>query len=270
MNTSAFDALDADALEERMLGAARQRFLAHRAVRISNFTPEIPAFVEFVENWGPLRYYAANTVGAHPEHAAIHHVRYEPAAAARGELHALEGPLGLHSAQSMREPRPACFAMLMIDPGWLDGPPGHNGESIFVEWRRALDELVRRFGRDGEVMLQALRSPIMFPDGTRRPVLYDLCDSKETFDQGVRMKYDLVDALKSGTARDQEIAHALETLRKVAHDAAVVHQVQLSAGDLVIVDNDRWGHGRRSVLGQRSTTNGLRVNPRELWSITLA
>jgi hypothetical protein len=271
MNFEAFDAMDASELGESVLVAARERFLVHRIVRISNFEPEVSAFVEFVENWGsPLRYYAANVVGAHPDHAAIHHVRYQAAAAARGELHALDGPLGLHSAQTMRDPRPACFAMMMIDPGWLDGAPGQNGESIFVEWRRALRELVRRFGRDGESMLEDLRSPILFPDGTERSVLYDLPDSQGPFDQGVRLKYDLVRTLRTGSGRDRETARALEALYEVAHDPAVVRQVQLSAGDLVIVDNDRWGHGRRSVRGRRSTADVGSVNPRELWSVTLA
>ncbi|WP_141217230.1 TauD/TfdA family dioxygenase [Rhodococcus sp. 14-2470-1b] len=271
MTNAAFDALDATALGERLLPVARERFLTHRAVRISNFAADVSAFIEFVEHWGrPLRYYAANTIGAHPDHAAIHHVRYEQAAAARGELHALDGPLSLHSAQTMRDPRPACFAMLMIDPGWLDGSPGQNGESIFVEWRAVLVELVLRFGRDGESMVRTLKSPILFPDGTRRSVLYDLPDAQGCFDHGVRMKYDLVEALRTGDTSDREAARALEALHEVAHDEAVVRQIRLGVNELVIIDNDRWAHGRRSVRGERPTTNGRLVNPRELWSVTLA
>ncbi len=107
-----------------------------------------------------------------------------------------------------------------------------------------------------------------FPDGTRRSVAYELPNPRHELDLGVRLKSDLLQHL-----RDSEPAAAstsfVESL--VAAGAQTARQLQMAAGDLVVIDNNRWGHGRRGVVG-RATSEGGRsvVNPRELWSLTWA
>ncbi len=80
------------------------------------------------------------------------------------------------------------------------------------------------------------------------------------------MKYGLADIWA-----DHELAEQTEALTSLlAEIDRVTHTVALDAGDLVIVDNDRWAHGRRAVRGQRSGDGDGRTNPRELWSVTIA
>lgn len=86
-------------------------------------------------------------------------------------------------------------------------------------------------------------------------------------DVGVRMKSDLLDHLRR-TRPNEPSTRAVVRLASAAEQVAL--HLQLAAGDLVIVDNDRWGHGRDIVIGERHHDRGrVHFNPRELWNTTL-
>lgn len=212
----------------------------------------------------PLCYYG-DGVGTHPEHSAIWRIRYEPEAAARGEVHAMAGPRAPHSSQSLRWPRPPLFSMLMVDQGWQNRPPGENGESLLIRWSDAI-QLIKA-DDSGTDTVAALFEDIPFPDGVARPVVYELATAREPDDIGVRLKSDLLHYLKSA-APTHPGTRAVERLSAAA--AQVARRIQLASGDLLLLDNDRRGHGRESVAGLQPQPGGeILLNPRELWSVTI-
>ncbi len=89
--------------------------------------PDAVALVEFLAPLGMVLGYYGGDAGTHPDHAGIWKVRYEPSAAERGEGHAVDGDLPVHSSQSLRAERPPFFAMLMVNPGWQNLAPGLRG-----------------------------------------------------------------------------------------------------------------------------------------------
>lgn len=244
------------------------RAVAQRGVaRLSGFPSDATTLIRFLAQIGqPIEYYGGS-VGSHPEQAALWRVRYEVEAAERQETHALDGPLSVHSSQSLLDPRPRYFGMLMVDPGWQGDPVGFNGESLLVPWSAAFRHLEAQSPADFAWVLDALEGPVSFPDGISRPVVYSLQDQRGPHDFGVRLKSDLLTHLTRESPTSQQ-TQAVERLSRAGDSAAL--RTQLSAHDLVLVDNDRWGHGRESVTGARRDQRGnLRVNPRELWSLTL-
>ena len=234
-------------------------------VRISGFPATVADYISFLSRFGePLRYYG-DDAGTHPEHSAIWRIRYEPGGAANNEVHAMAGPLSPHSSQSLRSPRPPLFSMLMVDQGWQDRPPGENGESLLVRWSDAI-RLIRA-DETGADVVDDLLSDVPFPDGTPRSVAYHLATARDPNDIGVRLKSDLLAFLKA-TTPTHPATRAVERLSAAA--AQVARRIQLASGDLLLLDNDRWGHGRESVAGIRTEAGGeTLLNPRELWSVTI-
>jgi hypothetical protein len=247
------------------IGSVKRALVDSGLVLISKFPADVHTYISFLSMLGePLRYYGDDR-GTHPEHSAIWRVRYEPEAAANGEVHAMAGPLSPHSSQSLRSPRPPFFSMLMVDQGWQDSPPGKNGESLVVRWTEAIR--VIKAGDCGSNIMDDLFSDIPFPDGAARSVAYRLPAAQEPEDVGVRLKSDLLDFLKS-VAPTHPGTRAVDRLSAAA--ARVARRIQLASGDLLLLDNDRWGHGRESVAGFRTQDDGaLALNPRELWSVTI-
>jgi len=156
--------------------------------------------------------------------------------------------------------------MLMIDPGWLDGAPASNGETIVVRWRDAFAEMARRNPETWCQTLSVLRGEIPLTDDVRRPVVYDLPDGRDAFDHGVRVKFGME---HNRALANTAAAAALTELLECAHAPGVLREGQLHRGDLLLLDNNRCGHGRRPAVGQRVSAEGPVLNPRELWSVTV-
>lgn len=242
--------------------------LAERGfVRVPEFPADSSKYLAFLSNFGqPLNYYG-DASGAHPSASSIWRVRYHPEQAARREQHAIDGPLSLHSSQSLRNPRPPYFSMLMVDNGWQDNPGRANGASLFVRWSDALQRINSVVPDSYPGILGALQSGVPYPDGVVRPVVYQLRSARNTFDLGVRLKSDLLEYLQAQFP-DHPATRAVLLLSEAALEVA--GSVQLRSGDLVLLDNNRWGHGREPVVGRRQLSGGNAVsNPRELWSVTI-
>lgn len=229
--------------------------------------PDPMRFIQFLSRFGsPLPYYGRQ-VGAHPSHAAIWRIKYDAHDASLGETHAVDGPLPAHSSQSLRVPRPPYFSMLMVDNGWQDGPAGQNGESIFVQWSDAFAQMKFEAPLGYKRLVDLLLADVPYPGGEAvRSVAYILQSQRSDFDIGVRLKSDLLEHLRTNVP-DHPATSAVEYLVRAA--ATVARRVQMHSGDCVIVDNDRWGHGRETVVGQRRVATTDECNPRELWSVTL-
>ncbi|HEX5493385.1 MAG TPA: TauD/TfdA family dioxygenase [Mycobacteriales bacterium] len=254
-----------------------------RACLVRNFPTEPDAYLGFLGHFGePLPNYSSRSdLDADAPRPQINRVRYKR----KGQytthsVHYVAGELRPHSARSWRAPRPAYFAMLMVDPGWRDSPEGQRGESVVLRWEHLLTRLAERDGEVfGEHFARLSGTPLRFQANNVReeladlPLCYPLPDATSRYDVGVRLKQDLLDKLP-GIADQfpdpETYRRSLEYLVRAAADPA--HQVcfPMQAGDLLLIDNNRFGHGRRTVVGEHGTGDSAAVNPRELWSVTVA
>lgn len=187
-----------------------------------------------------------------------------------GRVHHRPGALRPHCARSWANRRPRYFALLMIEPGWRDRPHGLNGESLFVPWRAAFASLAATQPRTFEADFELLASkPIAFSaDHVREevnegPIVYPLEETDDRFDSGVRVKQDLPDLLMR--LGEGAAAKAVGRLQARARLLCADRLLALDGGDLVIVDNNRWAHGRCEFEVERRG----RLNPREIWSTTI-
>ena len=195
-------------------------------------------------------------------------------------LHGKGGPLLIHSARSWLAPRPKLFALLMVNEGWRGNPSGQNGESLFVPYSEVFAAMAakdpERF-REAFSLLKSRR--VRFEaDNVREqvsdlPIVYALEDSRHELDFGVRLKQNLVDKLATMElfgAEPGPLRDAVGWLQQMAYEVAQSKRITLESGDLVIIDNNRWGHGRCGYPATREIDGNIRANPREVWSLALA
>ncbi|TBA92812.1 TauD/TfdA family dioxygenase [Rhizobium ruizarguesonis] len=186
--------------------------------------------------------------------------------------HHRAGELRLHTARSWAYPRPRYFAMLMVEPGWRDSQAGFNGESLIVPWRAVLQRIRDadpiKFDRLFSVLSE---TPVSFhADRVReavsdQPIIYSLPDARDPFDVGIRVKQDLPAVLRR-LAVTEEVAAAVEYLQTLGGEIAREKLAVLERGSLIIVDNNRWAHGRCAF----EVARGDLLNPREVWSATVS
>lgn len=257
----------ADGESKEAAATARQAITDFGIVRVAGFPTTTSDYRGFLEMFGnPLDYYGSDA-GTHPEDGSIWRIKYDPIAAASGETHAIAGPLAPHSSQSLRDPRPKFFSMLMINAGWQSRPFGQNGESILAPWRAAFAYMRLTLGERFEQFHGILLDVVEFPDTHMRAVAYELPTARSVDDLGVRLKSNHLEYLQERSPDDLTTA-AIAELAAAAEKTAL--RTSLRSGDLILMDNDRWGHGRESVIGhERSQEGQLMLNPRELWSVTV-
>jgi alpha-ketoglutarate-dependent taurine dioxygenase len=261
-----------------VIAAAREVLDRHRVCLVRGFPTEPDRFLEFLRGFGtPLDNYSSRSELADDDpHPQINRVKYKPKGQyTRKSVHYQEGELRPHSARSWRTPRPAYFAMLMVDPGWRDTPEGERGESLVLHWRHLFTRLAER---DGETFTRHFErltgTPIRFAANNVReeyadlPLCYPLSDAADAYDVGVRLKQDITQKLLDlkGDIEDFDgYAEAVEYLVANAADHGMQACFPMDSGDLLIIDNNRVAHGRRKITGERDGA----VNPRELWSVTV-
>jgi Taurine catabolism dioxygenase TauD, TfdA family len=249
------------------LGLLRTALETSGAAIVSGFPTSVSSFMDTLSRLGtPLDYYGGD-IGSHPENSVVWRIKYDEAAHQQGLTHGSAGPLAVHSSQSLRDPRPKYFAMLMANAGWQTHLPTFNGESRLVSWRDAFAHLRLEHPSHFDTIRRLLLSDVRFPDGINRQLVYTISGASDPDDLGVRFKSGLVDHLLLHYPCD-DTTQAVALLASAAR--AVAHCIALRAGDLVVVDNDRWGHGRDTVIGTRRAADGrIESNPRELWSATI-
>jgi hypothetical protein len=261
--------------QESCADKVRSQVALHDIALVKEFPTEVEKFVSFLGELGQvLENYEVGAGYGTPQGAYrfINRVRIDP----RGKLlHNCAGALPPHSARSWAIQRPRFFAMLMVDPGCQLGPEGSNGETLLVRWQDAL-RILQQESQDFKQDLELL-SRVALPFSANRvremashaPLIYGLPDRRHELDYGVRWKYDLrekVEALLPDAIRTAYLA-AVQRLYDVLGDLRVQRQGQLQSGDLVVVDNNRVAHGRRTVRAQRLSDGG--ANTRELWSAAI-
>jgi alpha-ketoglutarate-dependent taurine dioxygenase len=272
-----------DKTVDTTIAHARAVIDANRICVVRNFPTDPDTYLTFLRGFGtPLANYSSRSDLAKDDpHPQINRVKYKP----KGEyvkhsVHYVGGELRPHSARSWCTPRPAFFAMLMVDPGWRDTPPGERGESVVLNWRYLFEQLA---ARDGDVFAEHFArltgTPIKFEANNVReelsdlPLCYPLPDSSGAYDIGVRLKQDLPDKLRDqpGEIPDMDkYLQSVDYLAANAGDEKFQACFPMDRGDLLLLDNNRFAHGRRKIIGQRTVNDARAVNPRELWSVTVA
>jgi hypothetical protein len=265
------------------IAQARTVLDANRICLVRNFPTDPDTYLAFLGGFGtPLANYSSRSdLAKDAPHPQINRVKYKP----KGEyvkhsVHYVGGELSPHSARSWCTPRPAFFAMLMVDPGWRDTPEGERGESVVLSWRHLFKQLA---ARDGELFAEHFArltgTPIRFEANNVReelsdlPLCYPLADSTSPYDVGVRLKQDLPDKLRDQPGEIPDFGRyqrALDYLVSNAAEEKLQACFPMDSGHLLLLDNNRFAHGRRKIIGQRTVDDASQVNPRELWSVTVA
>ena len=260
---------------ERCVQALERAHFAY----VRQFPRAVDDFVELLERIGdPLPNYGeGEDLESYHLHQFVNRVRVTARSESVKRVHERAGALDLHSARAWREPRPRYFVMLMIDPGWQDDAQGRNGLSRLCAWHDALRLLLAEKAERTAASVALLRqTPIRFRANnvketpSTRPLVYELSDARDVYDVGVRMKYDIHNALATCAELGADVDRyheAVQQLRLAADRAGATYQ--MLAGDLIIIDNNRFAHGRTDMLAERVVAGRTVLNPRELWSATV-
>lgn len=261
----------------RLGGQARDRLAGNKAALIRGFPADPDSLIGFLTQFGaPLPNYAGTTpaTAAYTLHPNINVVHCTTGAEAGSRVQEQPGPLPAHSARAFSKNRPAFIAMLMIDPGW------EGGESTVVRWPHALGYMREHqpatFTSDYTLLSQTpitITASQVQDQWSTLPLLYPLPDAGSPGDIGARLSLVLASQLGAMNMRDDlrcRYRQALDRFTAAANHPQASHACQLRAGDLLILDNNRFGHGRLPFPATRTTSGQTEVNPRELWSVVLA
>ena len=275
--------VDAQGKSPRQVVTGTRAQLAKRRIcLVRGFPLDAGHYMDFLGNFGePLANYSSRSDLAKDDpHPQINRVKYKPAQGAAKSVHHVAGGLRPHSARSWAAPRPSYFSMLFVEPGWRDAPEGERGESVVVSWHDLFTKLAER---DPEVFPEHFtrlsKTPITFGANNVRetlsdfPLFYALPDSRDPYDVGVRLKQDLADkilAIKDGIPEFGEYQKALDYVMSASDEEQYQACFPMEAGDLLLLDNNRFAHGRRKIVGERVVDGEVRINDRELWSVTVA
>ncbi|KOV63449.1 TauD/TfdA family dioxygenase [Streptomyces sp. MMG1121] len=261
---------------------ARAAMEKNRICLIRDFPLDPDRYLSFLGHFGePLMNYSSLSELAKTDpHPQINRVKYKKKAAGAQSVHYVAGGLRPHSARSWRSPRPSHFAMLMVEPGWREVPAGERGESVVVGWN---DLFTRLAERDGEVFQRHFArltgTPLSFQANNVReevsslPLLYPLADARGPYDVGVRLKQDLgdkVEGIREQIPEFEEYRESLHYLLQASADEQFHACFPLESGDLLLLDNHRFAHGRLKIVGEYVVDGESRTNNRELWSVTVS
>jgi alpha-ketoglutarate-dependent taurine dioxygenase len=264
---------------EKMKPALESR----RLCLIRGFPTDPLAFLKLLDCFGePLTNYSSlSDLEKDDPNTKINRVRYKRGKAGGPKsVHYIDGELKPHSARSWRMQRPRYFSMLMVDPGWRDTDEGQRGESVVLEWRYMFQQLAAQDGDTFERHFERLRTmPVHFEannvreDTSRSPLCYPLPDAADRFDVGVRLKQDLQQNLPKLREQFDDFdgyRDAVDYLVQATKQSRYQARFPLDSGDLIIVDNNRFAHGRCNIVGEREVDGETVFNPRELWSVCIS
>ncbi|MFK0194095.1 TauD/TfdA family dioxygenase [Kitasatospora sp. NPDC090308] len=270
---------------EEIEAATLASVAAHQLAYLRNFPIEVDRYTALLSRLGELcpNYAAGSTKAAYALHEAINVVRCRaPQAEGVERVQEKAGSLPMHSGRSFARRRPLYLAMLMADPGWQGFEPGRNGESLLVRWGDVLAALRERHPEHWAEDLRQLTGLAMsFPAShldeapSELPFLYLPGTPRYTpvaDDCAARLPQDLGRLRKAAGEIEggERWFEAVERFHAAANDPALQQVYLMRAGDVVIIDNDRHGHGRQHVVAARTAADGrTEVNPRTIWSVNI-
>lgn len=246
-------------------------------VLIRGLPPQPNILIDLLERIGPTgESYGLDHQGVHPR---LNRVRYRPDD--KNSLHGLGDILPPHSARNWSVRPHRYFAMYLLDPGFRGLPLGQNGETRLVWWRDVLLEARRRypetFDEDFDLLMSTnvnISANNVIEETANSPLLYPLDDALDPFDVGVRLKADILNKIVSCHTtlgeRYTRYFSALERIVLTSQLPEVSLCFPMEAGDLLVIDNRRIGHGRFDFLKVRTVEGHSEINRREIWSTTVS
>lgn len=255
-----------------------QRLAEHKAALVEGFpTADPEQFIGFLRHFGrPLDNYGAGSDSAvytlHP------HINVVRCSGDGTRVQEQGGPLPAHSARAFSKSRPKYIAMLMVTAGW-SAKPGESGESTVVRWPDALRQMRESdpdtYAADYALLTQTplkITAQHVVDEWSRLPLLYALDDAESDEDLGARYSLAILDQLP-GMAMEAELRErytaALARFAHAANHPAARYTHVLRPGQMIILDNNRFGHGRLPFPKTRIADGGVTDNPRTLWSTVL-
>jgi len=145
-------------------------------------------------------------------------------------------------------------------PGWSPDPPRRDAEVFTGHFDRLCGTPIRFQANNVREELSDL------------PLCYPLPDAAGPYDVGVRLKQDLPEKildLKDEIPDFDGYQRAVDYLVTNAADERYQACFPMDIGDLLLLDNNRFAHGRRRILGERVVDGVSECNLRELWSVTV-
>ena len=255
-----------------------QRLAERKAALVEDFPTADPAqFIAFLRHFGrPLENYGAGSGSAaftlHP------HINVVRCSSAGTRVQEQGGPLPAHSARAFSKSRPKYIAMLMVTDGW-SANPGESGESTVVRWPDALRRMRESdpdtYDADYALLTQTsikITAQHVVDEWSELPLLYALDDAGSDDDLGARYSLAILDQLPDMPMEAdlrERYAAALARFAHAANHPAARYTHLLRPGQMIILDNNRFGHGRLPFAKTRTADGGLTVNPRTLWSTVL-
>jgi hypothetical protein len=289
METTMFEQIELDCSglsPEQVLEAARTSIAEHRLALLRGFPVDVEQYTRLLAHFGRLcpNYAAGSEKDAYTLHPAVNVVRCS-AAAPGGDAQRVQekaGSLPMHAGRSFAHRRAPFIAMCMAADGWTDFAPGSNGESLIVRWGDALAAVRERHPEHWAEDLRLLTSiSISFPpshldeEPSTLPFLYVPGTARRTpvlDDVAARLPQNL-GRLERAAEKLEAGERWLEAVRRfadAANDPAVKHRYTLGAGDVVLIDNERYGHGRMEVVGSRPGPDGRAItNSRTIWTVNV-
>ncbi len=176
--------------------------------------------------------------------------------------------LGLHTARSVKKNRPRIFVMYMANSGWKV-PNEDNGETLLVH----IEDIVKlysdlyphNFLTDLELLL---KTNISF---VPHHIKIDESIANEPLITNIDgYRFRLISEIEKFLTKElmlhgctEEIREALIRFQTICNDERIVTKIKLETEDLILINNEKVGHGRTAfhefIKGQ--------VNPRELWTL---
>lgn len=270
--------IDAAADRDGLVKLVMQRLAEHKAALVENLpTADAEQFIGFLRHFGrPLENYGAGSgSAAYTLHPHINIVRCSTDGTRVQEQ---GGPLPAHSARAFSKSRPKYIAMLMITDGW-PADPGESGESTVVRWTDALRQMHESdpdtYDADHALLTQTpikITAQHVVDEWSELPLLYALDDADSDEDLGARYSLAILDQLPAMPMEKdlrERYAAALGRFARAANHPAARYTHLLRPGQMILLDNNRFGHGRLPFPETRAADDGVTVNPRTLWSTVL-
>lgn len=207
--------------------------------------------------------------------SSIGDIRFRPDMAAEKRM-PTQGceAIALHTAHAYSQTRPRYFAMLMADSGWRE-EAGQSGESLLLHWEDSLREYRKHFPdtAEGDIAL-LMNTPVPYAPWYvhETPTNEPLFRSGEDGNMQVRYWANIVSTVaglmqSGGMPHDEIFIEALRRFDGFVQGCAAVKEFRMEKGQLLVVDNRKAAHGRRSFVGIREQDGEHEVNSRQLFSV---
>lgn len=280
MNKIFSNPINCNAISSRQLfDVCSEMINVNHGVLLNNFTIDPLVYVRFLEQFGFIydNYGYNSDSPAYSLNPKLNRVKFNSENS--NNFQEVSANLPIHSARAWGHPRPKYFSMLMVNSGWTDGERWENGESIFVKWSNVLSEMKKQFPHqfmnDLNILMNTkfpFKPSVSKAQHSDLPLLYRIENSIQEYDLGCRISLEIfkkLTELKDSLLNFTDFSEAINRFYQIANSDDCIFVHQLNSADVILVDNNRIGHGRKGFRPFTIKNNIKEVNPREVWSAVI-